>query len=254
MLSGISYRFRQRDGGDRLMPAQRKVFRIEELLHGGRDSAAGGESASSHGELLREIKSLREALLAQTGANAAPAPMPAAPLGEARKLKIELDVIGEAIRQTRTEISTLQDQGFDGARVARVAHELSAVVSGTEQATDQILRAAEAIDEIAATLCATLKASHERTLAEEIQDRITQIFEACNFHDLTGQRISKVGATLTLVEDHIARMNEIWSVVERFGADTAHCGAQSPASLLNGPKLDGDPGHSSQAEIDALFH
>ncbi len=236
------------------MPAQRKVFRIEELLHGGRDRAAAGESAPSHGELLREIKSLREALLTQTGANAAPAPIPAAPLGEARKLKIELDVIGEAIRQTRTEISTLQDQGFDGARVARVAHELSAVVSGTEQATDQILRAAEAIDEIAATLCATLKTPHERTLAEEIQDRITQVFEACNFHDLTGQRISKVGATLTLVEDHIARMNEIWSVVERFGADTAHGGAHNPASLLNGPKLDGDPGHSSQSEIDALFH
>ncbi len=32
---------------------------------------------------------------------------------EVRKLKIELDVIGDAIKQTRSEIVSLQDQGFD---------------------------------------------------------------------------------------------------------------------------------------------
>lgn len=230
------------------MAVQRKVFRIEEMLHGGQPVAAQAPVAPGHADLMNEIKSLRE-LLTQ-GAPAPRAPKPE--IGEARKLKIELDVIGDAIRQTCTEISTLQDQGFDGARVARVAHELEAVVTGAEKATEKILKAAEAIDEIAATLSAALKNTHDRTLAEDIQDRITEVFEACNFHDLTGQRITKVCATMKLVEEHIARMTEIWSVVERFGADDIR--PSSEPSLINGPKLEGESGHSSQDDIDALFH
>jgi chemotaxis protein CheZ len=233
------------------MAVQRKVFRIEEMLQGGLDGAApAAESAQGYADVVRELQALRELVVAQS------APHPAmqaqtTQIGEARKLKIELDVIGEAIRQTRSEITTLQDQGFDNARVARVTHELDAVVKGAENATDTILKAAEAIDEMAGTLCAALTNTHERALAEDIQDRVTKIFEACNFHDLTGQRIAKVAATMKLVEDHIARMTEIWSVVERFGADDPRLPTEQ--SLLNGPKLDGEAGHSTQDDIDALF-
>jgi len=233
------------------MAVQRKVFRIEEMLHGAPDKAASADdSAPSHAEVMREIKALRELVTAQAAQQAA-APAQNPQIGEARKLKIELDVIGEAIRQTRNEITTLQDQGFDNARVARVTHELDAVVTSAANATDAILKAAEGIDELAGNLCAALKNTHERALVEDIQDRVTQIFEACNFHDLTGQRISKVAATMELVEDHIARMTEIWSVVERFGADDPRMTQEQ--SLLNGPKLDGEPGHSTQDDIDALF-
>jgi hypothetical protein len=49
-------------------------------------------------------------------------------------------------------------------------------------------------------------------------------------------------------------MTEIWSVIERFGADEARSAALSADSLINGPKLEGEAGHSSQDEIDALFH
>ena len=82
---------------------------------------------------------------------------------------------------------------------------------------------------------------------------IVSIFEACNFHDLTGQRLSKVSATLKMVEDHLARMMEIWSVIERFNIEAAQSAAQNLEGLLNGPKLDGDNDHSPQDEIDKLF-
>ena len=42
-----------------------------------------------------------------------------------------------------------------------------------------------------------------------------------SFQDLTGQRVSKVVATLSMVEDHLARMTEIWSVIERFNSEAA---------------------------------
>ena len=48
------------------------------------------------------------------------------------------------------------------------------------------------LDQAANTLSASIKSTHEQGLAHDIQDRVVQIFEACNFQDLTGQRISKV--------------------------------------------------------------
>jgi len=172
---------------------------------------------------------------------------------EVRKLKIELDVIGDAIKQTRSEIVSLQDQGFDSSRVARVTKELEAVFDDTSAATDRILKAAEEIDQSANVLAGLLKGGHEQGLAQDIQDRVTTIFEACNFHDLTGQRISKVVSTLQMVEEHLARMMEIWSVIERFNVEAAQSAACSLDGMLNGPKLAGDNGHSTQDEIDSLF-
>ena len=201
-------------------------------------------------DVIAELRALRALMEQRTTGGAEPRPAGDA---EVRKLKIELDVIGNAIKQTRTEIISLQDQGFDSSRVARVAKELEAVFGATSSATDDILKAAEDIEQSVNGLAALLKGGHEQRLAQDIQDRVTAIFEACNFHDLTGQRLSKVTATLKMVEEHLARMMEIWSVIERFNVEAAQSAAQSLEGLLNGPKLAGDNGHSTQDEIDKLF-
>ena len=236
------------------MPAQRKTFRIEQIMHADEpmETARDGDVPAAHNELLAEIRALRASIEARPAPAAEPRPELHSP--EMRKLKIELDVIGDAIKQTRSEIVSLQDQGFDSSRVARVAKELEAVFGDTSIATERILKEAEGIDETANALAALLKGSHERGLAQDIQDRVTAIFEACNFHDLTGQRISKVAATLKMVEDHLARMMEIWSVIDRFNIEAVQSAAHGLDGLLNGPKLDGDNGHSTQDEIDKLFH
>ena len=61
--------------------------------------------------------------------------------------------------------------------------------------------------------------------------------ESEDFHDLTGQRIAKVAGMLKLVEEHLARMMEIWSVIERFDVDAAIVAFSSlePGSIL--PKI-----------------
>jgi len=244
------------------MPEQRKVFRIEELM----DPAATDSSptqrptefAKPGADILAELKALRAEIARmpkhEDRREDRVEPALQIPVTEARKLKIELDVIGEAIKQTKEEIVTLQDQGFDNSRITRVASELQAVVDGTEHATNQILKSAESVDEAARNLSALLKNNYEQDLVQDIQDRVTEIFEACNFQDLTGQRISKVVATLNMVEDHLARMTEIWSVIERFNSEAVQSMANSDDALLSGPKLDGDPGHTSQEDIDKLFH
>ena len=59
-------------------------------------------------------------------------------------------------------------------------------------------------------------------------------------------------ATLRYVEGRIARMMDIWGGLSSL-EDTAAAPARHGAVRLDGPKLDGDPGHASQADIDALF-
>jgi chemotaxis protein CheZ len=92
-------------------------------------------------------------------------------------------------------------------------------------------------------------------MASDIQDHVIKIFESCNFQDLTGQRITKVVSTLKFIETHIIRMMEIWGGIDAFKdyAPTARSERDGDAKLLNGPKLDDDPGHASQDDIDALF-
>lgn len=123
--------------------------------------------------------------------------------------------------------------GLEADKVARIVDELDAVIDGTAQSTQRILAAAEEIDQLADNLCAALKGRMDQELAQDISDSVLRIFEACNFQDLVGQRVAKVTKTL------------------RTGEPLASAATDAPA--LHGPLLDGDTGHMSQAEIDALF-
>jgi chemotaxis protein CheZ len=143
----------------------------------------------------------------------------------------------------------------------RAAGELNAVATDAEHATQQILDAAEAIEDAASTLAAAFKRKQAQTLAQDIQEQVVRILEACNFQDISGQRISKLLATLAVVVDHVSRMVEICGGTAALpegatGATAGTAGAASPARQivpLHGPPCPGDPDHASQAEIDRLF-
>lgn len=135
--------------------------------------------------------------------------------------------------------------------MARASRELSAIISGTERATQSILQAAEAIDHAAGTLSAAMKNAHDKGLAQDIQDRVVQIFESCNFQDLTGQRVNHVVETLAFVEQRIGRLLDIW---HRIDAAPAFGDARDDdRRFLNGPKLADERGHSEQHDIDVMF-
>jgi chemotaxis protein CheZ len=239
------------------MQAPGKIFRIE-AMNGrrARPSALGADNhdpSAHHDEIMTELKTLRAIIEPQVSEKMMEAYK--AQITEAHKLKAELDLIHAAINKTKHEIATLHVTGFEGPEMRRVTHELDAIVGGTEQATERILSAAEFIDQTANTLSAVGKGEQEKALAHDIRERVIQVFEACNFQDLTGQRIEKVVATLKFIEQHIVRMIDIWGGIESFKDLTPEAMAEREGErkLLNGPKLEADVGHASQDEIDALF-
>jgi chemotaxis protein CheZ len=234
------------------MPVQRKVFRIEEHArprapHG--VSPTEPQSAERHREFIAELQGLRALIEPRTEVDRGALERARAQIAEVQAYKQELAEIHAAVEQTKSDMAVLDAPSDE--RTARASRELSAIVGGTEQATKAILEAAEDIDQAAAALSAALKNPQDAGLAHDIQDRVVQIFEACNFQDLTGQRVAHVLATLKLVEERMARLLQIWRGVEQltpivFGGD-------GNTGLLYGPKLPGDRGHASQDDIDLMF-
>jgi chemotaxis protein CheZ len=173
---------------------------------------------------------------------------------EALRLKVELDSIYEAINRTKREIATLRYAGAQGQEITRVTDELGAIVLGTETATNSILAAAEKIDDLSSNLSSRLSGG-DQEIAREILDHVISIFEACNFQDITGQRISKVVNAMRFVEERVHHMIDIWGGLESFkDVETVDDSRrQGDAALLNGPALASDKGVTSQNDIDALF-
>jgi chemotaxis protein CheZ len=205
---------------------QRKVFRVEELAGGGRAASADGQH--DHG---------------LSGDAGDPHPGPAAESMMAH----ELSAIHSAIARNMQELSLLINDGND-RRMARAAGELGAAIEGMEKATQKILASAEVIDDCARALAAALSDDYHHGLAEDVQDHVVGIYEACNFQDLAGQRIGKVITLLIMIEEGLAAM------IARNSATGAQPGqATRPTGLINGPRLDGANGHASQHDIDAMF-
>lgn len=170
---------------------------------------------------------------------------------EMAELAHETLALRDCIDQTKQELAALHIPVSSHERFGSVTEELDAIVSATETATETILSSAEKIDEISASIEAKCTDDHMRSEVADIKDAVIQIFEASNFQDITGQRISKVVKALKYVEEHVNRMVEIWGEDALADAALEEVVVDEDAKLLNGPAL-GDGG-ISQAEIDALF-
>ena len=233
------------------MAEPRKIFRIEQTAATRlEDGIEASQAGLRHDEIMRELQALRATLAAT--APRRPRRNGGGNTRDVARLASELNLIADAIRgngevsPASAGASAARSRAPSTASATRIGHELSAVVNGTEQATQKILAAAEEIDSAANNLSAALKGKIEQNLAHDIQDLVIEIFEACNFQDLIGQRVAKVLGTLQFVEEHIVR---VLDEIKNPATAARHDGAQT----LHGPRLAGDDGHASQDEIDALF-
>ncbi|HWL31337.1 MAG TPA: protein phosphatase CheZ [Xanthobacteraceae bacterium] len=164
----------------------------------------------------------------------------------------ELRLVQEALNRIRNDMAGFGRRLAGDERMARANRELQAIVTETQHATHTILQAAETIDGAANTLSAALKSSHEQELAQDIRDSVIRILEACNFQDLTGQHITHVAATLTFIEQQLAKMMGACDGMPWQGGG-AEANDESRERFLHGPRLAGDKGHATQAEIDRIF-
>ena len=165
------------------------------------------------------------------------------------KLFRELEELAGYIAGARQEIAALRPDQISSQHIPQATDELDAIVASTEDATHKIMEAAEQIEAIAPELAE----SHNEALCTAV----TNIYEACGFQDLTGQRISKIVKTLRHIENKVEGLVVLFSdEIEKYRAANPDSDMEPESTgddgeLAHGPQLDGEA--QSQAEIDALL-
>ena len=84
-----------------------------------------------------------------------------------------------------------------------MSDQLDAIVKATKEATDTIMGCMENNDEIVDELRKSLTDKDHLALLDRISGSSADVFEACSFQDITGQRITKVVKSVTYVEDRV---------------------------------------------------
>jgi chemotaxis protein CheZ len=156
----------------------------------------------------------------------------------------ELEALARYISRAKEEIRTIRPDDISEEHIPTANVELDAIVTHLEEATGTILDSTEQVEAVAAAVGGDV--------GDQLQDAVTRIYEACNFQDISGQRITKVIKTLQTIETRIGLLVEVLggNGVER----TVSKAKPTPVGddhLLNGPQLPDNA--NSQAEIDALL-
>jgi chemotaxis protein CheZ len=172
---------------------------------------------------------------------------------EESRLKRELVGLFGHLNRLRRELAHLQSG--DEQSFASMAETMNDIVQNTEAASNTILESMESID---ATVTGLRTHADPDVVAActAINDRVNQVFEACSFQDLTGQRIARLAKGLTFIEERVNTMIRVWGrdeifkVIEEVKMDSTEP-KNADEALLHGPQS--EKAAISQSEVDKLF-
>ncbi len=176
--------------------------------------------------------------------------LPAGSVGIDGVLQREIAKIADYITKAKQEICSMSPEKDGKKDIGQAGEELDEVIQTTEKAANEIMDAAEIIMSHASSIT-------DATAAKAINEAVENIFNACNFQDLTSQRIRKVIKTIEFLDYKINRLMEFVNgesaSAEMTPEEEARFVDQRPdAALCNGPQASGLA--PTQAEIDALFN
>jgi len=120
------------------------------------------------------------------------------------------------------------------------------------KATEAVMEAMESNGKIVADLRDKIDDPDQLALLDKITDNASNVFEACSFQDITGQRVGRVAKSITIVEERVEMLKHLIGEEELAEIEVSpENGETGDESLLNGPQLDGEG--LSQDDIDSLF-
>jgi chemotaxis protein CheZ len=161
-----------------------------------------------------------------------------------RKLYRELEELARYIHHVKSEVAAVRPADIRDEHIATATDELDAVVGATEKATFAIFDACDVVGVVAGAV--------DAGNAVKLNDAVTRIYEACNFQDITGQRITKVVKALKHIE------TKVDALVAALGEEAFRAPEPAPPAdtdpdkvLLHGPQSEAQA--ASQDEIDRLL-
>ena len=177
-------------------------------------------------------------------------------------LKRELLGLFGHLQKIRRELAALS-AADQPDHFSTMSEQLDAIIDATETATNTIMENCEGIE-------AQMELSRGRTQDPDmnasfdtVTTNVNNIFEACAFQDITGQRVTKVVNSLRFVEERVNAIILAWGqdelsrVVDEFKEKVID---DPDKKLLHGPQLKGQGVDQNevdrimaQTEIDKLF-
>lgn len=157
----------------------------------------------------------------------------------------EFTAIASEISSMKDEIAALRPSEMRHAAIPDAGRELDAVVEATENATNIIMSSAEEI--------MGADPSDADAYQALVNDKVIEIFEACSFQDITGQRISKVVNALNVIDKRVT------TFIDRMKMSDLDEGSyeETPEErrkrelILHGPQHAGEG--VQQDEVDAML-
>jgi len=174
---------------------------------------------------------------------------------DAARLKRELVGLFGHLQKIRAELAALNPPSSSD-HFNSMSEQLDAIVSATETATNTIMESVEDIDGLmteARALAASAGSPRLEEICGAVGDRVNQVFEACSFQDITGQRVSKVVNSLKFVEDRVNSIILTWGREElaKVVVEIKQDEEDPDRKLLHGPQLPGEA--MQQHDVDALL-
>tara|TARA_R110000787_G_scaffold226512_3_gene334341 strand:- start:101227 stop:101778 length:552 start_codon:yes stop_codon:yes gene_type:complete len=177
--------------------------------------------------------------------------MPGLDTGKA--LEGEVLLLFQLVQKMRQDLASVYQSAGEGLILDSAADQINAINAEAEEATDAILSATERIAAVSAKMGSEIKYGGARPYFDTLDTESRRIMEACQVHDIIGQRLSRVVRTINAVEGTIN------ALVVTLG-DDGFTGVSSALDQINredgdlimsGPALK-DEG-LEQTDIDALF-
>lgn len=174
--------------------------------------------------------------------------------GTAEENRLKRDLVGlfGHLNKLRRELASLH--GGEEHNFVSMSETLDDIVKNTENASNTILESMESIDEEMGTLRGSGDAAVVAA-AGRINDRVNEVFEACSFQDLTGQRISRLVKGLTFIEERVNAMIRVWGrdeiskVIDEVKQEQTE--KTEDQKLLHGPQSESKA--IDQTDVDKLF-
>lgn len=171
---------------------------------------------------------------------------------ESDLLKRELLGLFKYLKRVRQEIAAINQPADQDMHFDSMSDQLDAIVKATEEATDTIMSCMEKNDDIILELKKSITEPEQVKQLDQISANSADVFEACSFQDITGQRITKVVKSVTYVEDRVNALISVWGKdeIERIEV-LPETEKTEDEKLISGPALEGEG--ITQDEIDKLF-
>ncbi|PIW27834.1 MAG: hypothetical protein COW30_09250 [Rhodospirillales bacterium CG15_BIG_FIL_POST_REV_8_21_14_020_66_15] len=170
---------------------------------------------------------------------------------ELELLQAEILNLFNYIQRVRKEVAAITRTDEGDGRFNNMSDQLDAIVRATEDATNSIMEVVEQNSE-------TIQAIREKTdnpeiaaLLDELENNSSNIFEACTFQDITGQRVTKIARSVTYVESRVNSLIQIFGKEHIENVELDEEVKNEDEKLLQGPQLEGQG--VTQDEIDKLF-